>query len=136
VAKKKAKLWFGYLEAGERSSPVVRDGEIDTGRSSTIYLFNRSKGKILEYQRDIVEPKLRELDVGESDLIAELEDAYQTARAGFNPRGTSRPKTVRVRRPPPIEPEIPDLEDDDDDEDAWLPIDDETLGPAAADFVD
>jgi hypothetical protein len=122
VAKKKAKLWFGYLEAGDRSSPVVRDDSIDTGRSSTVYLFNSTKGRILEYRRDIVEPKLRELDESETEMISELEDGYRDARTGFSPRGSSRPRPSPIRRAKPVEPELPDV---DEPEDSWQPSDDE-----------
>ncbi|HSN56161.1 MAG TPA: hypothetical protein VLT32_15930 [Candidatus Sulfomarinibacteraceae bacterium] len=45
---KKAKLWFGFLEAGSKGSPVVREDGMETGNRDTIYLYNFLKGKILE----------------------------------------------------------------------------------------
>ena len=79
--------WFGYLEAGEKSTPVLRDNRIDTGNPDTIYLFNLKRREILEYRREIIEPKLRELDDGEQAVNSELQSAYQEARNHFIPRG-------------------------------------------------
>ena len=79
--------WFGYFEAGEKSSPVLRDSRIDTGNPDTLYLFNLKRNEILEYRRDIVEPKLRELNAGEQGVSQELQAAYVEARGRFTPRG-------------------------------------------------
>ena len=134
MARKKKKLWFGYLEAGERSSPVVRDGSIDTGKVSTIYLFNQKKNKILEYQKDIVEPKLRELEASENELLEKLEKAYKTARGRFTPRGVCRPKRVRVRKPAPVEPSIDEFDGEEDG--SWSPLDDDVSEPISAEMAD
>lgn len=80
-------LWYGYLEAGERSSAVAMDNRLNTGDPTTIYVFNLQRGEILEYKRAIVEPKMRELKAGEQDLANELKNAYRKARNGFTPRG-------------------------------------------------
>ncbi len=61
MATKQETLWFGYLEAGKKSGPVVRDVTLGTGTETTFYLFSLNRGAILEYRRDIAEPKLREL---------------------------------------------------------------------------
>ena len=58
-SKRKKNLWYGYLEAGANSSPVIRDDGLNTGNPKTVYLFNLARGCILEYSREIVEPKLR-----------------------------------------------------------------------------
>jgi hypothetical protein len=110
MAAKKRSLWFGYLEAGVKGSLVVRDPSMDTGMTSTIYLFNFAKGRIVEYRRDIVEPKLRELTESEGEGIAEIRKAFKKARDGFTPRVTLRPP----RRRPEPQPETPDFELDDD----------------------
>ena len=121
MAKKKQQLWFGYLEAGQRSSAVVRDGSIDTGRASTIYLYNLAKGKILEYQRDIVEPKLREL--GKDDISRdELDKAFRDARKKFSSTHKSQawadsPPVVIARKSEDDDMSDIDLDDDDDTED-------------------
>lgn len=80
-------LWYGYLEAGERSSAVAMDNRLSTGDPTTLYLFNLQRGEIIEYKRAIVEPKLRELKGKEQELEAELKSAYRKARNGFTPRG-------------------------------------------------
>lgn len=82
------RLWFGYMEAGAKSSPVVIDNRLNTGKDATVYIYNQGRGEILEYRRDIAEPKLRELNEGEKQLVAELETAYKKARNSFNPRGS------------------------------------------------
>jgi hypothetical protein len=83
ASKSKASLWYGYLNAGTRSSPVLRDARLDTGNTKTLYLFNLVRGEILEYAREIVERKLRELKPAESGFIAELDAGYKKARHNF-----------------------------------------------------
>lgn len=80
-------LWYGYLEAGIKSSPVLSDRRLNTGDPKTIYLFNLNRNEILEYKREIIEPKLRELTEQEQALCAELKSAFNKARSGFIPRG-------------------------------------------------
>ena len=81
------KLWYGYLEAGEKSSPVLRDSGMETNNKDTIYLFNLLKGAILEYKQDIVEPKLRILINEEKEFIPKLVSNYKKAKKEFIPRG-------------------------------------------------
>lgn len=80
-------LWYGYLEAGGKSSPVMLDRRLNTGDPNTLYLFNLNRAEILEYKRAIIEPKLRELGETEQGLCSELKSAFGKARAGFSPRG-------------------------------------------------
>ena len=112
MAARRRTLWFGYLDAGVKGSPVVRDHSIDTGTPATIYLFNLEKGRILEYRRDIAEPKLRELTEGESKELATMRKAYVKAREDFVPRVVVRPPR-RAPAPDP-EPELPDFDADGD----------------------
>ena len=112
MAAKRRSLWFGYLEAGTKGSPVVRDSSIDTGTPATIYLFNYEKGRILEYRREIAEPKLREFTDKEEGKRNELRAAYEKARKDFTPRVVVSPP--RRRPQPEPEPEIPDYDADDD----------------------
>lgn len=123
MAAKRNTLWFGYLEAGEKGSAVVRDSSMGTGTAATIYLYNHQKGRILEYRGEIVEPKLRELNGEETALVKELRKAYDKVRSSFTPRVTVRPP--RAQRMPDLEQEaeLPDFDDDidvpiSDDEDA------------------
>jgi hypothetical protein len=116
MAAKQNTLWFGYLDAGAKGSPVVRDHSLDTGTERTIYLFNLAKGRIVEYRRDIAEPKLRELTDSESESLKELRDAFKKARNSFTPRVTLKPprRQSKPEPEPEPEPEFPDFEADDD----------------------
>ena len=87
ASKSKAYLWYGYLNAGERSSPVLRDDRLDTGNPKTLYLYNLARGQILEYSREIVEKKLREFKPDESGFIEELDAGYKKIRRTFKDRG-------------------------------------------------
>jgi hypothetical protein len=80
------KLWYGYLEAGEKSSHIAMDSTMDTGKPKTVYVFNLKRDQILEYSREIIEPKLRELHESEFDMLAELKKAFNKARKAFTPR--------------------------------------------------
>ena len=130
MATKQSTLWYGYLDAGKKGSLVVRDDTLDTGTSKTVYLFNQKKGKILEYRRDIVEGKLRELTDEEAAAVASLQQEFESARSGFVPRVARKPvslpparKKSRAEEEPDVEPDdIPAADFDDDDED-------EDLGP-------
>jgi len=125
----KNRLWFGFMEAGAKSSPVVIDNRLDTGKEATVYIFNQGRGEILEYRRDIVEPKLRELNDGEQKLLAELEAAFKKARNGFNPRGARAsqiPETGSAK--PAAAPKVSDFEyGDGGDEDDFIGDDDDSV---------
>lgn len=75
-------IWYGFLQAGKKSSPVVRDTRLRTNNPKTIYLFNYAQGKFLEYSREVVEPKLQDLRSDE-DLLNELKSAFRVARKVF-----------------------------------------------------
>lgn len=126
-------LWFGFLEAGDKSSPVVRDSRISTDNASTFYLFNHKRGEIIEYKAAIAEPKLRELKGDEQELIAELRNAYRKARNSFTPRGSrvanvpekGRPAKASKAAALPVEEDFggddyaddePDLDDSEDND--------------------
>ncbi len=79
-------LWCGYLEAGDKSTPVVIDERLDTGNADTMYVFNFRRNGILTYNRDIVKAKLRELRGDEEGVVPELKNAYTKARRGFRLR--------------------------------------------------
>jgi hypothetical protein len=110
---KKSKIWYGYLEAGTKSSPVLMDPKLDTANPNTLYLYNLKRDKILEYQRAIIEPKLRELNGKENDLAEELKKAFNKARKEFTPRRSSSkvitdtPAATTTKKAP-----VPDLEPD------------------------
>ena len=75
-------IWYGFLQAGDKSSPVVRDPELKTGNNKTIYLYNQVRGQFVEYSSEIVEPKLRELKSDDVSL-ADLKRAFKAARKVF-----------------------------------------------------
>lgn len=97
---KENELWYGYLEAGPKSTAVLLDRQLETGNPSTMYLFNLSKCEILEYSREVAEPKLRALASGEGVLVERLTAAYGRARAEFQPRGTWAASVPERRRRP------------------------------------
>ena len=130
-SKIKNPLWYGYLEAGSRSSPVIRDERLDTGSTKTVFLFNLERGEILEYSRDVVEPKLRELKPSEAKTIKKLDAAYAEARRNFKDR-RARPlnipeKGASARRPvePQEDDEIEEFIDESPGEDVWVESDED-----------
>jgi hypothetical protein len=134
AARRKTAPWYGFLEAGDRSSPVVRDPSLDTGNPTTVYLFNLMKNRILEYRRDIVEAKLRPLTPEESALRKDLKKAFAAQRESFKPSrvaGTHSPGRVRVSRAPEDD-ELPSF----DDEQPWTPDDGEGMEPIQLDAGD
>jgi hypothetical protein len=95
-------IWYGFLQASDKSSPVVRDSGLRTNNSKTIYLFNHARGQIVEYSREIVEQKLRELKPDDVSL-AELKRAFKAARKKFVATRVTRiretaPETVTAMR--------------------------------------
>jgi hypothetical protein len=126
-SKRKKNLWYGYLEAGANSSPVIRDDGLNTGNPKTVYLFNLARGRILEYSREIVEPKLRELNGKEAKAIAKLEAGFAEARRDFKDR-SARILNIPERGSParkPVqqdeeEPNFGDFADDETSDASWL----------------
>jgi hypothetical protein len=114
MASKQETLWFGYLNAGEKGSPVVRDVTLGTGTPATFYLYNLNRGAILEYRRDIAEPKLRELTEEEMETVDELRQAFEQARKKFTPREARKPKPLPPTRKKVRVDEDEDLGDEDD----------------------
>jgi len=120
---KKRKFWYGFLEAGSKSSPVVIDRNMETGDKNTVFIYNHNKGEILKYVRELAEPKLRELTAQEKELEAPLKKGfknslntikYKVPKALVIPeKGTPSPKEDAV--PEVIELEIKGLDDDDTD---------------------
>jgi len=109
-------LWFGYLDAGEKSSPVVMDSRLNTANPNTVYLFNYNRGEIIEYRRDIIEPKLRPLGGDEGQDEKGLKSAYTKVRGGFTPRGGKISNIPEKGSPKPVEKKARVVEDTEDDE--------------------
>lgn len=128
-AKNKGPFWYGFLEAGDKSTAVIRDDRLDTGNRKTLYLFNLKRKEILEYTREVVDPKLRELKPAESELIAELEAAYNEARRAFKARGArlNIPERGGATAPARSTDKAEGLDefDGDDEDGAWVDSEEE-----------
>ena len=98
-----ASLWFGYLNIGDKSSPVAKNQKLCTGKPDTVYIFNLKRNEIIEYKCDIVEPKLRELTKDEADIKKELKKAFTKAAKTFTPR--IKAQTVSESVPVKAKPE-------------------------------
>ena len=81
--RKNKDLWCGFLEAGTKSSPILISSILETNSEKTVYMYNLSRDAIIEYQRQIVEPKIRELKAEEADLIEQLVSVYNAANKNF-----------------------------------------------------
>lgn len=122
------KLFCKYLEAGAKSSAVVLDPGLITGNEQTIYLYHQQRDQIIEYRRDIVESKLRELKADEAKASETLVQAYEAARAGFTPRGAALLNIPEKGQPAPSPaPRSRDNADDDADGDDIGIIEDDDL---------
>ena len=100
-------LWFGYLEIGDKSTPVAREPKLNTSNPSTIYLYNLLRNEFIEYKLDIVKSKLREFTEDEAGLNKEVKKAYIKAVKDFTPRGkiisipdkhTNKPPTAKQKK--------------------------------------
>ena len=119
-------VWFGYLEAGSKSSPVARDPQLETTKSTTMYLYNLNRQEFIEYNREIVEPKLREFTPAEAELCKQLETAFKKARKNFKGSGginlaKTAPAPAATPRKEMVEEtmEIGDGDDDIFDDSDW-----------------
>ena len=101
-------IWYGFLQAGDKSSPVVRDPDLKTGNNKTIYLYNQIRGQFVEYSSEIVQPKLRELHSDDAPL-ADLKRAFKAARKVFLANRVTR---VRDTVPERIKLQRDDISDD------------------------
>ena len=113
ASKQKGPLWYGYLEAGDKSTPVIRDERLDTGNGKTMFLFNLARGQILEYNREIVEPKLRELKPSEAAAIGKLDADYGEARRALKHHNV-KPLNIPEQGPPPKAAKAAKNADDED----------------------
>ncbi len=109
--------WFGYLEAGPKSAPVLMDERLatSTGNPATRYLYNLARDQILEYKWEVVQPKLRPLKPEEQELAERLKAGYEEARKAFSPRGVPTAPPAGTAEPPTAQPgeeEAEGLEDE------------------------
>jgi len=106
-------IWYGVLEAGEKTSPVVRDASIDAGHNK-IYLYNHVRNQFIEYAQAIVEPKLRELTEGDISR-KELNKAFKAAYKSFSSTRKVNAWASTESATPPVKDEDIDLSDDNDE---------------------
>lgn len=116
-----------YLEAGAKSSPVVLDTGLSTSNDKTIYLYHQLRNQIIEYRRDIVEAKLRDLTADEAKGSKGLQQAYTKALAGFTPRGASALTIPEKAAPQKTVSESDNDDSSDSDDDIGLIDDDDLL---------
>ena len=100
-------IWYGVLEAGEKTSPVVRDTSLEASQNK-IYLYNYVRNQFIEYSQAIAEPKLRELAAGDISQD-ELDKAFKTAYQAFS---SSR----KVRAWDDIKPAVSRVKNEDDED--------------------
>jgi hypothetical protein len=108
-------IWYGVLEAGEKTSPVVRDNSIEASQGK-IYLYNHIRNQFIEYAQAIVEPKLRELV--DSDISRdELNHAFKAAREIFSlTRNTQTWTDIKPTAPNAKQHVVDEIDIDIDDE--------------------
>lgn len=71
-------FWFGYLETAMGKTLVVRNALVDSENKNTVFLYNSQRDALVEYSREIIEPKLVPANEGEY-VAADLEKAYKRA---------------------------------------------------------
>ncbi len=111
---KKKDIWLGYLDAGSKSSAVVIDNRLDTGKPDTQYIYNLSRGEILEYKRELVSSKLRELTEDESQQFKSLKASFDKARKSFTPRVSAGRLKLEASAPRVIAPAYEEADNDEE----------------------
>lgn len=104
------------------------DPKLDTGDPNTLYIFNFNRNQIIEYKRDIIEPKLRVLSEQEAKTADEIKKAYTKARKEFTPRratgkGAAAPATAATKPPEIMEANLEENIPADDDLDLGDDVD-------------
>jgi hypothetical protein len=94
-------IWYGVLDAGEKTSPVVLDATLDASQGK-VWLYNHLRNQFIEYAKAIVEPKLRELaagDISQDDLDKAFKAAHKTFSSSRKAQAwtDTKPATSRVK---------------------------------------
>jgi hypothetical protein len=114
-------IWYGVLDAGEKTSPVVRDATLDASQGK-VWLYNHLRNQFIEYAEAIVENKLRELTTGDIPQ-KELDEAFKAARQVFSSSrkistwSDTKPAALRVKKEDKEDELDIDMPDDDDMDD-------------------
>jgi hypothetical protein len=123
----KQKLWYGFLEAGKKSSPVIIDHSMNTGEKNSVFIYNHNRQEILKYVRELAEPKLRELTAKEKELEASLKKGFAESLKTFNnPVSKLFDTPVKSKPSPKVDTpkEEPEVEISGLDDDIWEDDDD------------
>ena len=107
-------IWYGVLDAGEKTSPVVRDATLDASEGK-VWLYNHLRNQFIEYAKAIVEPKLRDLATGDIPQ-KELDEVFKVARRTFS---SSR----KISTSSDTKPTAPRVKSKDEDDDLDIDID-------------
>jgi hypothetical protein len=110
--------WYGVLDAGEKTSPVVLDATLDASQGK-VWLYNHVRNQFIEYARAIVEPKLRELttdDIPKKELDVAFKEARQAFLSSRNITTWSETKPVAPRVKNQDEDDELDIDISDDDD--------------------
>jgi hypothetical protein len=100
--------WYGVLDAGEKTSPVVLDATLDASQGK-VWLYNHVRNQFIEYARAIVEPKLRELTTDDIPK-KELDVAFKEARRAF----LSSRNITTWSETKPVAPRVKNQDEDDE----------------------
>ena len=128
ILMSKHKLWYGFLEAGEKSSPVAIDRNMETGDKKTVYIYNHNKKEILKYVRELAEPKLRELTAEEKQLEGSMKKGFSESLDNIKFKVSKALNIPEKETPRPKDDAIPETADLEikglDDDDAYDDLDD------------
>jgi hypothetical protein len=120
-------IWYGVLDAGEKTSPVVLDATLDASQGK-VWLYNHQRNQFIEYARAIVEPKLREL-TSEDIAQKELDEAFKAALLAFS-------STHKISTWPDTKPAAPRVKNEDEEDELNIDISDDDDMEEFVDFDD
>jgi hypothetical protein len=115
--KSNKNFWFGYIDTVKGKTLVVRNSLVDSNHKNTIFLYNSQRDTLVEYSREIIEPKLIPANEGEFEA-AKLEKAYKRALREKRPNTYNLLyRTARMKSSPAASNDESELLDDDTDVD-------------------
>jgi hypothetical protein len=118
-------LWFGYLKSSGKNTLVVQDLRLDTGNPKTIYLYDQERNQIVEYNREIIAPRLVEADTEQLNTDGIVESYVKTLRRTKPTTYSLLYATRRTATPAPTPVPGTDVDDSDADYDEEAELDEE-----------
>lgn len=73
-------LWVGYLTLSNKKVLVASDARVDSANSKNMLLYNQERDEIVEYSREIIQPKLKaapEADYDAGTMAAAFQKALR-----------------------------------------------------------